>query len=192
MAASAVHLLLVGAVYRLFGRRFALAYVAAYFVFLVPVLTLPNPSAHYLYGPALAMSLAIATILVRLAASRRIGAVLLVIAGAGALFVHALVIQRHLYDNGQCQTAFLASVDTLLAQKALRAQGMIAVAPDADAPLGVAIRAVASRDAYTENGRPIIAFESPDRRNAATPANGAMRFRMTAACTLRPENASAN
>jgi len=187
-----MHLLLVGAVYRLFGRRFALAYVAAYFVFLVPVLMLPSPGAHYLYGAALATSLAIAAILVRLAASRRIGAVVLVLAGAGALFAHNLVIQRHLYDNGQCQTAFLASVDTLLAQKDLRAPGMIAVAPDAGATLGVAIRAVAGRDAYTANGRPIIAFESPDRRGAAPPDNGAMRVRMTAACTLRPENASTN
>jgi hypothetical protein len=192
LAASAVHLLLVGAVYRLFGRRFALAYVAAYFVFLVPVLMLPSPGAHYLYGAALAMSLAIAAILVRLAASRRIGAVVLVLAVAGALFAHDLVIQRHFYKNGQCQTAFLASVDTLLAQEAPRAPGMIVVAPDAGAALGVAIRAVAGRDAYIANGRPIIAFESPDRREAALPANGAMRVRMTAACTLRPENASTN
>jgi hypothetical protein len=57
--------------------------------------------------------------------------------------------------------------------------------------LSVAIRAVSARDAYTANGRPIITFESPDRRETAPPDNGAMRVRMTAACALRPEPATA-
>ena len=117
LAATAAHLLLIAALDRSFGARFAWAYVAGYFIFLLPVLMLPNPGVHCLYGAALTMSLAIAAILQRSLAERRLGLVALLLTGAGALFAHDLVIQRHLYDVGECQSRFLASVDTLLAQQ---------------------------------------------------------------------------
>ncbi len=184
MAAAAVHLLLVGAVYWLFGLRFALAYIAGYFIFLLPVLMLPNPGVHCLYGAALAMSLAIAATLERLLVTQHKRVVLLVLAGAAALYAHDLAIQRHLYDIGQCQSRFLASVDTLLAQRQTPGTPGIIVSPEAGAPLRVAIRAVSAREAYTANGRPLVSFGSPDQREGGALDNGAIRVRMTAACTL--------
>jgi len=187
LAASAAHLLLIAVLVRSFGARFALAYVAGYFVFLLPVLMLPNPGAHCLYGAALTMSLALAAALERSLAARRLGLAALLLTGAGALFAHDLAIQRHLYDVGGCQSRFLASVDTLLAQ---RTPGIVVV-PDPDASLRVAIRAVSAREAYIANGQPVVAFDAPDSQSAAPPAKDAFRARMTAACVLRPETATA-
>jgi hypothetical protein len=191
LLAGAVHLALVGAVYRFFGTRHALAYVAGYFLFLLPVLALPNPGIQCLYGSALAMSLAIAAVLERLLANRRQGAILLIAAAVAGLFAHGLVIQRHLYDVGQCQTRFLANVDSLLAQQPAAANARIVVMPEPGASLRIGIRAVSAREAYTANGRPVVAFESPDQPEAALPDNGVIRVRMTAACALRPEPATA-
>jgi hypothetical protein len=184
LLAGAVHLALVGTVYRLFGARYVLAYVAGYFLFLLPVLALPNPGTQCLYGAALAMSLAIATVLERLLANRQRGAVLLIAVAAASLFAHGLMIQRHFYDIGKCQSRFLANVDTLLAQQSDPANARIVVVPEPGAPSRVGIRAVSAREAYTANGRPIVTFESPDQREVAQSDSGGMRVRMTAACTL--------
>jgi hypothetical protein len=96
------------------------------------------------------------------------------------------VIQRQLYDVGQCQTRFLASVDTLLAQQPAATTISIIVVPEPGAPMRIGIRAVSAREAYTANGRPIVTFESPDQRDAAPPFPDALRVRMTAMCTLAP------
>ena len=148
LAAAVAHLLLIIAVSRLFGLRFAVAYVAGYFVFLLPVLMLPNPGIHCLYGAALTMSLALAAVLMRLVAARRTGVVVAILAAVVGLFAHDLVIQRHLYDVGQCQTRFLAGVDALLAQNTPGTIGIV-VLPDAgaEAVTRVAIRTVSAREA---------------------------------------------
>jgi hypothetical protein len=188
LAAVAAHLLLIVAVGRLFGARFAWIYVAGYFVFLLPVLMLPNPGAHCLYGAALVMSLALAATLARSWATRRSGLATLVLAGAGALLAHNVAIQRHLYAVGQCQSRFLASVDTLLAASP---DGIVVVPePDAMAFTRIAIRAVSAREAYEIDGRSLVAFDAPDQQIKAPPAIGGLRVRMTAACVLRPEAAS--
>jgi hypothetical protein len=189
MAAATAHLLLIAAVGRLFGARFAWAYVAGYFVFLLPVLMLPNPGGHCLYGAALAMSLALAATLAQSWATRRYGLAVLVLAGAGALLAHDVVIQRHLYAVGQCQSRFLASVDTLLATSPDRI--VVVPEPDAAAFMRIAIRAVSAREAYEIDGRPLVAFDAPDQEVEAPPGNGGLRVRMTAACVLRHDVASA-
>ena len=190
LAATAVHLLLIAAVARSFGVRFAWAYVAGYFIFLLPVLMLPNPGAHCLYGAALTMSLALAAMLERSLAARRLGLAAVLLTGAGALFAHDLAIQRHLYAVGECQSRFLASVDTLLAQQAPGTPGIV-VEPDRGVSLRVAIRAVSAREAYVANGQPVVTFAAPDPQRVSTPAKGALRMRMTAACVLRPETMAA-
>ncbi len=187
LAATAAHLLLIAALVRSFGARFAWGYVAGYFIFLLPVLMLPNPGTHCLYGAALTMSLALAAILERSLAARRLGLAALLLTGAGALFAHNLAIQRHLYDVGVCQSRFLAGVDALLAQRA----PAIIVVPDPGTSLRVAIRAVSAREAYVANGQPVVTFDAPDSQPATSPAQGALRVRMSAACVLRSETATA-
>jgi hypothetical protein len=148
---------------------------------------LPNPGVHCLYGAALTMALALAATLERSLAARRLGLAALMLTGAAALFAHDLAIQRHLYDVGGCQSRFLASVDTLLAQ---RTPGIVVI-PDPGTSLRVAIRAVSAREPYVANGQPVITFDAPDPQAAASPVKRALRVRMTAACVLRPETAPA-
>ena len=182
LAAVMVHFLLVGAVGWLFGLRFALAYVAGYFVFLLPTLPLPNPGAHILYGSALAMSLAIAATLERLLAMRHRRAAALVLAGVVALYAHDLAIQVRLYEHGVCQARFLTGLDTLLAQQAPGSQGIVVVLKDGEL-LRVANRAVAGREPYTRDGNPVVTFDSADQQAGSATT----RVRMTAACALLPE-----
>ncbi len=184
LAAGVVHLLLVGAVARLFGWRYALAYVAAYFLFLLPVLALPNPGTQCLYGAGLALSLALAATFTRVLVTGRKLAILGVAAGGIALWAHGIEIQRHLYQYGKCQTRFLTSLDTLLAQQSSAATAGIVVVPDPGAPARVAIRAVGAREAYTASGQPMVTFEFPNQPND-TPPSAATRTRMSTTCTLR-------
>jgi hypothetical protein len=181
LAAAAVHSLLVGAVGWLFGLRFALAYVAGYFVFLLPPLTLPNPGAHMLYASALPMSLAIAATLGRLLAVGHRRAAVLVLAGVVALYAHDVAIQLRLYRTGVCQARFLADVDRLLAQQPPGSQGLVVVPEDGELS-GVAVRAVAGREPYMRDGKPIVTFDAPDQQAGSATT----RVRMTAGCALRP------
>jgi hypothetical protein len=186
-AATFIHLLLVSAVYWLFGLAFALAYVVGYFLFLVPVLPLPIASPHYLYGSGLAMSLAIAAVLARLLVARRARLAVLLVAGVAGLYAHNLAIQMRLYETARCQSAFLESVDALLAQAASEGPRTIRVIPDYLAPMRVAIRAVSYRERYTANGVVLVAFERTERANALPTGPDVIRARMTTACTLVPE-----
>jgi hypothetical protein len=181
LAAVAAHFVLVGLVGRLFGLRWTLAYAAGYFVFLLPVLPLPNPGAHTLYASGLTMSFALAATLDRLLATQRRRATALALAGIVALGAHAAAIQVRLYQHGVCQTRFLAAVDTVLAQQTPGAQGIVVVPEDGELSR-VAIRAVAGRDPYLRDGVPIVTFDAPDQQ----PGTAATRMRMTAACALRP------
>jgi hypothetical protein len=190
-AASLIQLLLVGAVYWLFGIAFALSYLAGYFLPLAPILALPNPGAHYLYGSGLAMSLAMAAVLVRLASTKRARIAWLVVAGAAGLYLHNLAIQALLYEHGICQSRFLASVDTLLTSTASSGAHSIRVIPDPGVLSRAAIRAVANRERYTVDGVPNITFQLAAGDAAAKQSPNAIRVRMTTACTLIPEIAGA-
>jgi hypothetical protein len=187
LLAGVAHVLLVGAVYALFGWRLGLAYVAGYFLFLLPVLALPGPGTQCLYGAALAMSLAIAATLTRLLASGRRAAALLITAGAIALFAHSLVIQRDLYQQGECQSQFLSSLDALLARQSAAGNARVVVVPEVGAPAHIAIRSIAVREPYTANGQPVVTFAGSADRDAALPDTRALRAWMTTTCSLRPE-----
>jgi len=188
LLAAAGHMMLIVAVGRLFGPRFAWAYGAGYFLFLLPVLALPNPGVHCLYGAALAMSLAMAAVLTKAWATRRYGWAALVLAAGGALLAHDFAIQRQLFATGQCQTRFLESVDAALATTPA---GIVVVPePDAAASTRIAIRAVSAREAYEVNGRPVVVFDAPGQQASAAPGKDALRMRMTATCALRPEAAT--
>jgi hypothetical protein len=186
-----VHLLLVGAVYRLFGAAFAIAYLAGYFLFEAPILALPKPGPHYLYGAGLAMSLALAAVLVRLLTERRRHLAAFVVVGVIALYAHDLTMQMRLYESGLCQSRFLDSVDALLARDRPAGPGTLLVVPAEGASLRVAIRAVSNRERYVANGIPVVTFEHADDAGPAPPRQGRLRARMTTACTLVPESAAA-
>ena len=190
-AAVLVHGLLVGAVYRLFGAAFAIAYLAGYFMFEAPILALPNPGPHYLYGAGLAMSLALAAVLVRLLTERRRRLGMLVGLGAVALVAHDLTMQLRLYESGLCQSQFLDSVDALLARDQGAGAGTLLLVPEPGAPLRSTVPAVANRERYTANGVPRVAFDVTGTTPAA-PGRPTTRAYLTAACTLVPESTAAS
>ena len=183
-AASLAHFVLIVAVWRLFGLAFAFAYVAGYFLFLLPVLALPNPGSHYLYGAGLAMSLAMAAVFARLMIERRAALAAIVVVAAAGLFAHDLKIQTLLYDQGRCQSRVLADVDRLLLRNAAIGVTAIRIAPEAGAPLRVAVRATSYRERYTANGVPLVTFEHTDIANPIPTGAGVLHVHMTAACTL--------
>jgi hypothetical protein len=187
-AATFIHLLLVAAVYWLFGLAFALAYVAGYFLFLVPILPLPIAFPHYLYGAGLAMSLAVAAVLARLLVARRARLAMLVVAGIAGLYAHNLAIQVRLYETARCQSRFLESVDALLAQVASAGPRTIRVVPDDLAPARVAIRAVSNRERYTANGIALVTFERAERTNSPPSGPSMTRVRMTTNCRVVTES----
>jgi hypothetical protein len=113
-----VHAGLVLALWRRAGFAWSLAYLAGYFVFLVPVLMLPAPGAHYLYGAGPAFALAFAAVLSPRAGGARDthGALRLavpVMVMVSALAMRSLWIQQSVYSEGRCQSEFLASYEPL-------------------------------------------------------------------------------
>jgi hypothetical protein len=110
----ALHLGLLAMLWRRFGAAWMLAYLAGYFVFLLPVLTLPITGAHYLYGPGIAFALGWAAVLAPDAAARveagRTGApAVAVTALLAALGLRSLWIQQVVYSEGRCQSVLIAS-----------------------------------------------------------------------------------
>jgi hypothetical protein len=145
LAALAVHLLIIFGLLIRLGWTAACAYVAAYFVFLMPVLTLPSPGSHYLYASGFATSLALGCLLFDAAGRFRPGVVAIpAVACVSILCVHTIEIQRDLYDNGRCQHDFLLSLDLRMGETT----GPIIIRADPGVQWGNGVRAIHGRDRY--------------------------------------------
>ncbi|MDB5377928.1 MAG: hypothetical protein JWR00_2374 [Rubritepida sp.] len=128
---------------RWFGWRLGALYVAAYFVFLLPVLPLREPGAHYLYASALPLAVLMAA-LWREAWRRRARLVRAALAaGTGLMLANHVLIQWQMHRGGVCQAAFLPSLDAALAQG-----GPMAIAFAPRSLDWVARRAIYGRSAY--------------------------------------------
>jgi hypothetical protein len=184
--AVSLHLALVVALYLRVGGWSVVAYLAAYFLFLVPVLLLPAPGGHYMYGSALALSLAIAVIAESLRTSRRPLAALLTAPFIVVLWVHCIAIETRLYSNGVCQANFLKQLDAVLLSKTSGITSVL-VTYDEGAPWYVPFRAVSGRKRYENAGQPIVRFaqatrDGPSQRSGL--AGSEVSLRWTAACEL--------
>ncbi len=146
LGAGLLHAAFVALAGRWFGWRLAALYVAAYFVFLLPVLPLREPGAHYLYASALPLAV-LTALLWREAWRRRARLALAVLAvGTGLMLANHAMGQWRLYRAGICQAAFLPALDAALAQQA----GPIAIAFVPGIRDAVARRAIFTRPAYAE------------------------------------------
>jgi hypothetical protein len=182
-ASSFVHLLLIGGIWIYYGFRYAAMYVAAYFIFLMPVLTLPNVSDHYLYGSAVPQSIALA-FLFRAAWLRKQKMALMLVSGMVAVMsVYMVMIQYRLYADGVCQSTFYTSLDTRIA--AAPGVEKIVISSDPFARQWVGLRAVYQRRPYDgEQGRPLVLFDI-DPRAAALIGEEPLRLTMEPNCLLR-------
>ncbi len=106
----ALHLFIVGTLARLASLRVAALYVYGYFLFLLPLLFIPNESSHYLFGSALVLSVALAWIVFNS------GQLLYRIVGWCCILllaVHSAFFQLELYQDGTCMSRLAASSESL-------------------------------------------------------------------------------
>lgn len=122
-----IHLILCGLVLVGLGWRHLVVYLGLYFVFLAPILFVPNTNSHYLYGSAAGMAVVLALLFRGRFATLTVpvAAVLVVV-----MSYHHLQTQRTVYVMGRCQAVFF---DTLGAQLT-RADPAVLTAPIAVVP----------------------------------------------------------
>jgi hypothetical protein len=111
-----IHAILVAAIYFLVGVRYALGYLFLYTLFLAPILVIPIKAAHYLYGSGIALSCAIASILLYK------GKLSLFVKGCAismciALILHTVVLEEFVYSIGICSKKVLTGADALYATR---------------------------------------------------------------------------
>lgn len=153
----ALHFGLLVLLWRRLGLAWCLAYLAGFFVFLLPVLMLPATGAHYLYGSGPAFALAITFALLPSEAAQSQGSnwraglalplVLLFLLGRSAY------IQQSVYSEGKCQSEFLASYEPM-AEAAVSAGARRLVLDAAPGTRDyVATKVLFGRSQFTEGGR---------------------------------------
>lgn len=118
-----IHLVLLGLVAFHFGWKRAVAYVLLYFVFLVPVISITNNGAHYLYAATPVLSIALAGLLALALRAKKY--VLLAFLSLLVVFsaVRFVQVQASLYKQGVCQMRLIHSLE---AQLPLRTDDMAA------------------------------------------------------------------
>ncbi|MBL8510160.1 MAG: glycosyltransferase family 39 protein [Betaproteobacteria bacterium] len=110
--AASAHCILLLLLWIRFSWRISLIYLFGYFIFLLPILPIQGKGAHYLYGSAMAFSVALAALLILKGARlfricQFVVAVMLV-----AAISHTLVIQDNFYKTGQCMSRIDSSIQS--------------------------------------------------------------------------------
>lgn len=119
-----VHTILVGCLIYCYGLLRGLLYLGFYFVFLVPVLMLPQPGAHYLYASSIPFSLLLAGLFNKtFSMNSRAGIVGKSLLSIVLLFVFVRFyqIEQFFYVEGVCQRNTIVSLNARIETK--RAQG---------------------------------------------------------------------
>jgi hypothetical protein len=182
VAALTIHALLAGALTKRFGWSAALLYVAAYFIFLIPVLPLPGGGSHYLYASAIPMAIAIAVLLQAEWAQRNHVSLCVLLAMVALLTTHTWRNELFLYRTALCQTRFITSLDTRLALEASKGTRTLIIRPDADAPAHVGLRAIHGRARYAGGSQPEVTF---DATRATQFGDKNVTVAMNRRCTIR-------
>ncbi len=123
IAALLAHLVLIALLAIEINWKAALAYLFAYLVFLLPVLSIPGAGSHYLNASALALSVALATLIVlpRRGVAGTTVRVLACLALALTMW-HAVFLQTSIRRDGVCQRNFLTDLDSAMATAAAHGQ----------------------------------------------------------------------
>lgn len=136
--AFGVHVALTLLLWRNFSIKVAFGYVAAYLLFLLPVISLSSTASHYLYASAVPFSVAIAALLVldgkvnnRISRYFTLG--LLAVA-----IVHTFTVQRYIYDTGVCSQTLIET--TKSAYLSLGAPKELTIVAEKDASTHVLLR----------------------------------------------------
>lgn len=154
----ALHVALLAGLWRRFGWLSVGTYLAAYFVFLLPVLTLPTQGTHYLYGSGISFAIAIAFLLVpthdsspAVDYSRALAATAFLL--IGVLVGRSMYIQQDLYSVGRCQSEFLSSFEPMAEAAVLSGSKRMRVAAAPGTRDYIAFRSIFGRSQFMEGGR---------------------------------------
>lgn len=178
------HAVLIGCFWKRYGLLNALLYVAAYFLFLLPVLPLHFAGAHYLYGSGLPFAAMVGLLLVpkdAMATTLRARAPLFAMAAIVALLgFRSLEIQLRMYDHGVCENRFLNSYLPEARDGMGHGARSVQVLVDQGAMGYVAERFLFGRRQFSASGALPTALGGP-------PDSGAARLRMGIDCRVRHE-----
>jgi hypothetical protein len=166
-SALILHGFLLLALWHWYGWRILAAYVAGYFVFLLPVLPLHAPATHYLYASGMAFAVALTLVLaplVEASEGMRFPWLMKALAGIVVLvvFAHSLFIQEYLYSAGACQAEFLASFKPMAEEAIAGGAKRLHVTGAPDAREYIAERTLFARAPFIEGGRwPTVVGTAP-------------------------------
>lgn len=185
LVAAMLHSLLVLALMCKRGVWSGVLYLAGYFVFLLPVLSLPIVGAHYLYGSGVAFAIGMSLLLPPPSFARPwldkawftlfIGLLALAIA-------HTFRIERELYQDGACQAMLLDSLDEQIAKGKAQGKRSVQIIPEAGAPGYVAVRSTFGRRPYSaEVGLPVNVQDNavPSQDVAVLPLRMSVQCKVT-------------
>jgi hypothetical protein len=181
LTAFFAHVALVLMVGLRWGWRRAAAYLAGYFVCLLPVMFIPIKGAHYLFGSALALSVAVAALLTYPSVARwvRTAAWLLLV----TLLLHAWQFQLELYRTGHCMHRVAHSLEVL--HKANGAPQHVRFDADPGAPTHVLLRLITGRQMIGRTDHVDMRMNTPAD---SSPAD-ALTLVLDGQCELRPHAA---
>lgn len=167
------------------GVLAALLYLAAYYLFLLPVLPVPIVGAHYLYASGVAFSVGLVAAFYPDARSRlgRGVAVVLLVGYLAVACYHAYMIQRTLQVDGTCQAVLLSDIDDQINVARTQGQTSLWVVPEFGAPGYIALRSTFARWPYEAQYGMQVGVGELD----AAPADGARVLVMKSDCRVVPK-----
>lgn len=148
--AAIAHAALVIGIWCFYRWKAALIYLGGYFLFTVPVILLPAPGSHYLYGSGVALAVGIAAVTIALWKRRLFIPLAVVLAGAGAMVIHSGMSMASFYEIGRCMKVTETTLQAVY--EALGYPGQITVAPENGAPDHIIRRLTTGRDQVGTDG----------------------------------------
>ena len=158
--AVAIHLALWVTLFVRHGWKSATFYLFGYFVFLVPVLSIPILAAHYLYASAVVFSIGLVFSLLPPSKILSFKHVSALVAVTGILLLHTVDMERQFYLHGMCERRFLETLDSHLPTgRTAMAQPVVSVLVAPGAPAYVARQATFGRPPYSGETGPKIVIQ---------------------------------
>ncbi len=179
--ALVAHVALVVGIDRCFGRLFAVLYLCGYFLFLLPIIALPNIQDHYLYASGIFMSIALAALIVR-GWTKWKAFLACWITMILVLFVHSILNQIALYRNGSCEVAFLDSLDAIISASTNGKTKKFAIVSEPGALEHVGRRAIWGRRGYDGSRGVLVDWR---RGNQPIDSTVGRVLTMTRTCAVR-------
>jgi hypothetical protein len=103
----AIHSLLVTALAKRYGFRSALFYMVSYFLFLAPVILLPNQGSHYMFASAAPLSIVMALLVANKGNLLKIFCITSIL----ILLWHGIAFQKQIYKTGRCMSKIATSLE---------------------------------------------------------------------------------